>query len=163
MAYLIGAYQYFDDSFLQETLDYRRPKKPEEESIARNNISTYLDRNHPQWAYIIRQARRDNFFRSDPDHAYTMFVPDEETFSTNDLMNFDIQHCLVLFNRHILHGRIDRAVLQSSPIQQLSTLRSGEPLYFDHGIINGVWEITSYDKCIDNVTIHVIHRHSCLP
>lgn len=153
MTYLIGAYQYFDDSFLQDTLDYQRPIV----QTVRDDITKYLEEHHPKWLWIMRKAKRFNFFQMDPNHKYTMFLPDESTFSMIDLMNVDIQYCLMLFNKHVVHGKITRNVLDSSSIQQISSLTSGEPLYINRGIINDIWEIVQYDIHVDNVTIHVIH------
>lgn len=153
MTNLIGAYQYFDDSFLQDTFDYQRPIV----QTATDELTKYLQEHHPKWLWIMRKAKRLCFFQQDLDHSYTMFVPDESTFSTIDLMNLDIQYCLMLFNRHVVHGRITRDVLDSSPIQQISSLTSGEPLYIKQGMINNVWKIIEYNISIENITIHVIH------
>lgn len=152
MTNLIGAYQYFDDSFLQDTLDYQRPAVQQ----ATDKLTLYLQENYSKWTWILNKAKRFNFFQKDLDHEYTMFIPEDSTFSTFDLMNFDIQYCLMLFNRHVVRGKITRDVLDSSSIQQVSSLTSGEPLYINRGIINDVWEIIEYDINVENVTIHVI-------
>lgn len=154
MAYLIGAYQYFDDSFLQNTLDFQKPKS---HSFI-DNLSVFMEEHHPYWWWIMKKAKRDMFFQRDNLHAYTMFVPINRTFNTQDLMNFDINFCLTLFNRHVLRGFINKEVLESSPIQQLTTLEYGETLFFDNGMLNNEWEIIKYDVQIDNLTIHLIQH-----
>jgi uncharacterized surface protein with fasciclin (FAS1) repeats len=154
MAYLIGAYQYFDDSFLQSASDYHKPNAGNQTN---DILINYWEMHHPKWLWIMRKAKRDLYFQNDSGHQYTIFVPDEDTFTQTDLMNLDIQYCLHLFNTHVIHGKIDCPVLHSSAFQQLSTLEYGEFLFVqDAKRVNDDWLIIKSDIQIANITIHII-------
>jgi uncharacterized surface protein with fasciclin (FAS1) repeats len=154
MAYLIGAYQYFDDSFLQSASDYYKPNDGKSND---DILTNYWETHHPKWLWILRKAKRESYFQKDSGHKYTIFLPDESTFTETDLMNFDIQYCLHLFNTHVIHGHIDNPVLNSSAFQQLSTLEYGEFLFVKDGNrVNEDWRITKSGIQIGNVTIHII-------
>lgn len=154
MAYLVGVHQYFDDSFLNKR-DYAQPKL---ETPNQDEITNYLDKNFSRWYWIMKKARRALFFQKDADHMYTMFIPEEDTFSNLDLMNYDIDTCLRLFNRYVIRGRITNDILYTSPIQQLSNLENGHYLYYDHGIINNTWKLMDSEIQINNLVIHPLQR-----
>lgn len=156
MSNLIGAYLYFDDMFAQDIRDYRKPIL----TSGRDDPFTEFMRNkHPKWWWIIKQAGRENYFYNDREHSYTMFVIDENCFTTTDLINYDVDYCLRLFNQFVIQGDITKNILATSKYQQLTTLKQGYPLLIESGIIvQEQFVITESDIKFENVRIHIISR-----
>lgn len=150
MAYMIGAYQYFDDAFLYSKQDLQQPKVI---TYTDDSLLGFLKNNFPDWYLIIQKAGRLNYFNNN--QRYTMFVPIQQ--DTKRILTFDRQSALHAFNLHTMRGSYDKAVLNTSQFQYLSTLTDGQPLYYsDDGMINRHFKILQYDLVFDNVTIHII-------
>lgn len=166
MANLIGAYQYFDDSFLQGSRDYPKPVVPWTTNTSLQSLHGFLAKNHPGWWWVMKNARRADFFQNDPDHRYTMFVPDDDAavgiLSTSDLLNYDVDHCLQLFRQFVIPGDYSLDVLRTSLFQQLNTLAQGFPLLLKNGgmIVQDRFriDVERSDILLGNVRIHILHR-----
>lgn len=149
MSYLIGAYQYFDNQFINDVRNYQQPKS----FVPVSNLLAYLDKNHPRWLWIMKNAGRLYFFQ-DIRH-YTIFLPDDSLFSDETLMNFDKEYCLRLFNKFVVRGWVTKDMLDTSSKQQITSLKSGESLFIsDSYRVDNEFFIAEYDLFIDNVCIH---------
>jgi hypothetical protein len=155
MAYLIGAYQYFDDQFIKDARNFQTPNS----FTPSTPLLSYLHTYHPKWLWIMKNARRQNYFTDDTNQAYTLFLPDEGNFTDLDLINFDKDYCLRLFNKFTVKGYLTKSVLQTSPNQQISSLKPGESLYIQNSkYVNNEFVITKYDILFDNICIHIINH-----
>lgn len=154
MSYLIGAYQYFDNSFMYNVKDLPKPEIPTYEP---GSFFDHLQKNHPKWFIIIQKAGRMFFFNY---KHYTMFIPIEESIPDDLLVNMDRQYALSLFNRHTIEGTYDRNILETSRFQQVSTLVAGKTLvivcYGNEIIIDQVAQIIGGEKTYPNVVTHMI-------
>lgn len=155
MSYLIGAYQYFDNSFLYDTKDYQQPKIPK---YLVNTTLGYIQKEYPQWFTIIEKAGRLNFFES---KKYTMFIPNNISLSM--LTSMDRQRALHLFNIYTVEGNYNIDILRTSCYQQLQTLISGITINIEYNPNDDIFYInnrfiidnTSY-FVVNNVTIYTI-------
>ena len=154
MSYFVGTFQYFDNSFLHDVKDFDQPEIPTYEP---GSFFDYLQKEHPKWFIIIQKAGRMFFFNY---KTYTMFIPTEESIPENLLVNTDRQYALALFNRHTIEGSFDKAVIETSRYQQVSTLVSGKTLiivYINNQIvIDQMARVIGNEKRFDNVVTHVI-------
>ena len=159
MAYMIGAYQYFDDAFLYSKNDYKKPCVP---TYPEGSLQFYLKQHHPSWYLLLQKADRLNFFNQVG--KYTMFVPVEEVIP-KDVLAYDRQSALTTFNFHTLRGIYDDQVLATSEYQQLTTLIDGRPLEYvngsNGGILNRRYRIVASNRLFGNVMVHVIDGLLC--
>lgn len=155
MAYMIGAYQYFDNAFLYASNDYKKPCVPVHPP---GSLQAYLQQHHPSWYVLLQKADRLNFF--DSVGSYTMFVPAEEVIPKERILQFDRQASLHTFNMHTLRGFYDNRVFATSEYQQLNTLIDGRPIEYvnfrGEGLLNRRYRILASNQPFGNVMIHVI-------
>lgn len=154
MSYMIGAYQYFDNSFLYDVKEFQQPQIPTYEP---GSFFDYLQKQHPKWFIILQKAGRLFFFNY---KNYTMFIPQEDSISDQLLVNMDRQYALALFNRHTIEGSFDKLVLETSRYQQVSTLVSGKALLIVYNgnqiIIDQTAIILGHENKFPHVITHVI-------
>lgn len=154
MSYMIGTYQYFDNSFLYDVKEFQQPQIPTYEP---GSFFDYLQKQHPKWFIILQKAGRLFFFNY---KNYTMFIPQEDSISDQLLVNMDRQYALALFNRHTIEGSFDKLVLETSRYQQVSTLVSGKALLIVYNgnqiIIDQTAVILGHESRFPHVITHVI-------
>lgn len=151
MAYMIGAYQYFDDAFLYAPNDYKKPCVP---TYPEGSLQAYLKQNHPSWYLLLQKADRLDFFNRVG--TYTMFVPIEDSLPKDIILPYDRQSALATFQLHTLRGMYNDEVLATSPYQQLMTLTDGLPLEYTNGWLDRRVRLVPSNRVFGNVMIHLV-------
>ena len=155
MAYLNGTFQYFDNSFLYQPQDYR---KPIVKQYSPDSLFGYLQQYHPKWFMIMEKAHRLDYFFQD---SYTMFIPQEESLDEEFMLTFDRQTALQLFNYHTTKGFYEKANLETSKFQYINTLiQGGDPIFvISNGqniTLNNNACIIKYNIQFGNIILHII-------
>lgn len=154
MAYQNGTFQYFDNQFLYNNNDYR---KPEIMIYPEDTFLGYIQKEHPLWFILLQKSGR-NFNTM---KTYTMFIPMDLT--ADDVISMDKNTALEMMNYHTIEGIYPLFVLETSNSQQLNTLISGKMMYlsiYDGDIIfNNRSRLIGHGPRKDNVLIYTISNH----
>lgn len=155
-----GSFQYFDNTFLWDRADYRKPTLTEYPS---STLFGYLQTHHPKWLLVLQRAQRQDLFGFQPyASSFTMFVPMEESLDDNMIVNLDKSQACQMFDYHTLRGKYAVNVLNTSKFQHLNTLIDGQYIYYmstqdgEGGILNRRETIVEKDKVFGNVIVHIL-------
>lgn len=160
MAYTNGTFQYFDDAFMRDRADYRKPTMLQYPS---STLFGYLQSHHPKWLLILQRAGRDRLFGCYPvASSYTLFVPREEAIPDASVVNMDISQAIALFDSHTMRGKYSLQALNTTKFQNLNTLMDGQTIFYVRtpdgrgGVLNRRETIVEPDVVYGNVILHII-------
>jgi len=158
MAYMNGTFQYFDNTFLWDRQDY---KKPTIHEYPPGTLFGYLQEHHPKWLLVLKAAHRENLFTFTPNSSFTMFIPIEDSIPDQLITSMDRNTAWTIINGHTLQGAYTKDVLGTSRYQNLSTLTDGNTIYYTCttdgiGILNRRESVLKYNIQYGNIILHLI-------
>lgn len=158
MAYTNGTFQYFDNTYLWDRADFRKPVQPRYDP---STLFGYLQTHHKKWLLVLQRAGKEDVFGFRPNGALTMFVPLEESIPDELVVGMDKSVATALFNYHTMRGAYDQASLETARFQHLHTLTDGASILYTHlpggsSMLNRSRTIVQPNIQFGNVIIHVI-------
>lgn len=133
----------------------------------KTSLMYYLQKQHPKFSQIVQLGKYMGKF-SDLQFRGTLFLPKEESITTEMLTSFDINSARRFIEYHTMSGFFPKSILFTSPYQQLQNLIRGQ--YITGGIyilkdtgketivLNNSSFIEKFDITTKNAFIHIINK-----